>query len=223
VSVGLRPWRFESSQPHTDGGLLASSAVLLPPSSRGLGRRPLTAETGVRIPVAVLRNPRLHRGFRCCRAPPVGGRPAGDCRFRGRAVVLTWLAGNDGLEDAVAAPHAQASRFSTANPAAGRSASRPWHQPRGAGHNPGVRESTHWTSRTSPLRRGLLGGGGGTSARPSGRELIAHRAFFRERREDGIGSKLAAPRGARTGRTDGPDASRPSGANPTSETSPWRR
>ena len=25
-----------------------------PPSSRGLGRRPLTAETGVRIPVAVL-------------------------------------------------------------------------------------------------------------------------------------------------------------------------
>src|SRR3954454_14604435 len=26
-----------------------------PPSSRGLGRRPLTAETGVRIPVAVLR------------------------------------------------------------------------------------------------------------------------------------------------------------------------
>src|SRR5436309_6135342 len=28
-----------------------------PPSSRGLGRRPLTAETGVRIPVAVLREP----------------------------------------------------------------------------------------------------------------------------------------------------------------------
>src|SRR5204862_3656515 len=27
---------------------------VLPPSSRGLGRRPLTAETGVRIPVAVL-------------------------------------------------------------------------------------------------------------------------------------------------------------------------
>src|SRR5438067_9822546 len=28
--------------------------TVLPPSSRGLGRRPLTAETGVRIPVAVL-------------------------------------------------------------------------------------------------------------------------------------------------------------------------
>lgn len=31
-----------------------SSNTLLPLSSRGLGRRPLTAETGVRIPVAVL-------------------------------------------------------------------------------------------------------------------------------------------------------------------------
>ena len=29
----------------------------LPLSSRGLGRRPLTAETGVRIPVAVLKSP----------------------------------------------------------------------------------------------------------------------------------------------------------------------
>src|ERR687891_347863 len=38
-----------------------------PPSSRGLGRRPLTAETGVRIPVAVLANP----------APPAGVRLSG--------------------------------------------------------------------------------------------------------------------------------------------------
>ena len=34
-----------------------------PPSSRGLGRRPLTAETGVRIPVAVPRDPALGAGF----------------------------------------------------------------------------------------------------------------------------------------------------------------
>src|SRR5439155_5887091 len=33
----------------------ATLLAVLPPSSRGLGRRPLTAETGVRIPVAVLR------------------------------------------------------------------------------------------------------------------------------------------------------------------------
>src|SRR4051794_32485607 len=35
-----------------------------PPSSRGLGRRPLTAETGVRIPVAVPRDAPLKRGVR---------------------------------------------------------------------------------------------------------------------------------------------------------------
>ena len=40
----------------------------LPLSSRGLGRRPLTAETGVRIPVAVLRETRLSGGFRRSRA-----------------------------------------------------------------------------------------------------------------------------------------------------------
>jgi hypothetical protein len=34
-----------------------------PPSSRGLGRRPLTAETGVRIPVAVLAFPLYQAGF----------------------------------------------------------------------------------------------------------------------------------------------------------------
>ena len=36
---------------------------LSPLSSRGLGRRPLTAETRVRIPVAVLQNPRVVGGF----------------------------------------------------------------------------------------------------------------------------------------------------------------
>src|SRR3954451_21505225 len=67
----LRPWRFESSQPHHSVPALERSLVSqthstgrcypevrcpLPLSSRGLGRRPLTAETGVRIPVAVLTN-----------------------------------------------------------------------------------------------------------------------------------------------------------------------
>src|SRR4051812_17938534 len=42
----------------------AKLAEFLPPSSRGLGRRPLTAETGVRIPVAVLRGPAQAAGFR---------------------------------------------------------------------------------------------------------------------------------------------------------------
>jgi len=44
------------------GGRVAARSTLrtvLPPSSRGLGRRPLTAETGVRIPVAVLPKPRV--------------------------------------------------------------------------------------------------------------------------------------------------------------------
>src|SRR4051812_30471618 len=49
----LRPWRFESSQPHSLLPLLRWAQWSLPLSSRGLGRRPLTAETGVRIPVAV--------------------------------------------------------------------------------------------------------------------------------------------------------------------------
>ena len=43
---------------------LKSLAAILPPSSRGLGRRPLTAETGVRIPVAVLLKPAQLSGFR---------------------------------------------------------------------------------------------------------------------------------------------------------------
>ena len=38
------------------------NSLAAPPSSRGLGRRPLTAETGVRIPVAVPWNPLLSEG-----------------------------------------------------------------------------------------------------------------------------------------------------------------
>src|SRR3954447_8931756 len=44
-------------------GSVAKLDLPEPPSSRGLGRRPLTAETGVRIPVAVLRSPHLCRSF----------------------------------------------------------------------------------------------------------------------------------------------------------------
>ena len=45
------------------GALLASGASIAPLSSRGLGRRPLMAETRVRIPVAVLPKPPRTRGF----------------------------------------------------------------------------------------------------------------------------------------------------------------
>src|SRR4051812_40694086 len=41
----------------------ATIAPAEPPSSRGLGRRPLTAETGVRIPVAVPQKPAPRAGF----------------------------------------------------------------------------------------------------------------------------------------------------------------
>src|SRR3954453_23726256 len=41
----------------------ATIAPAEPPSSRGLGRRPLTAETGVRIPVAVLAKAPQLAGF----------------------------------------------------------------------------------------------------------------------------------------------------------------
>jgi hypothetical protein len=66
--VSLRSWRFESSQPHPFATL---SDGFLPLSSRGLGRRPLTAETGVRIPVAVLQRPR-DRGAFSRSAEPLG-------------------------------------------------------------------------------------------------------------------------------------------------------
>ncbi len=48
-----------------------SSRPLRPPSSRGLGRRPLTAETGVRIPVAVPPEPAPRAGLRPVH-PPLG-------------------------------------------------------------------------------------------------------------------------------------------------------
>src|SRR3954462_15581620 len=46
----------------------AKLSAVLPPSSRGLGRRPLTAETGVRIPVAALANAAFQARFVVSRA-----------------------------------------------------------------------------------------------------------------------------------------------------------
>src|SRR5581483_10827697 len=52
-----------------EAALLASIPVPSAPlSSRGLGRRPLMAETGVRIPVAVLTKPPRNRGLLPIRA-----------------------------------------------------------------------------------------------------------------------------------------------------------
>src|SRR3954466_2163179 len=51
-------------------GSVAKLDLPEPPSSRGLGRRPLTAETGVRIPVAVLEKAPAPRGFRRQRLKP---------------------------------------------------------------------------------------------------------------------------------------------------------
>src|SRR3954451_14353786 len=65
-------------------GSVAKLAVPWPPSSRGLGRRPLTAETGVRIPVAVLDGGPSVSGlfsFQGPRTPP--GRPRAPRRVRG--------------------------------------------------------------------------------------------------------------------------------------------
>ena len=55
-----RRGRSSCLQPDPFATLVADCAPL---SSRGLGRRPLTAETGVRIPVAVLRKPSKSEGF----------------------------------------------------------------------------------------------------------------------------------------------------------------
>ncbi len=60
-----------------------SGRRFLPLSSRGLGRRPLTAETGVRIPVAVLLKPASQAGFVVSGTRV--GHPVGQCfpeRFR---------------------------------------------------------------------------------------------------------------------------------------------
>src|SRR4051794_41927028 len=73
------------SPPHPRGagaddsnGSVAKLALPWPPSSRGLGRRPLTAETGVRIPVAVLDGGPSVSGLFSFQRPraPAGG-PAG--------------------------------------------------------------------------------------------------------------------------------------------------
>ena len=59
--------RYERAQDTPTPGRVRSHSLQSPadgpPSSRGLGRRPLTAETGVRIPVAVPPNPAQERGF----------------------------------------------------------------------------------------------------------------------------------------------------------------
>ena len=55
-----------------------------PPSSRGLGRRPLTAETGVRIPVAVLGKPRLQSGVSAFKGPR--GEEGGEVRSESATV-----------------------------------------------------------------------------------------------------------------------------------------
>src|SRR5436190_17935130 len=87
VHVGATPWRFESSHPHPFATL---SERFLPLSSRGLGRRPLAAETGVRIPVAVLTEALQIAGFSRSqgrRAPadaPVPSRSAPPERWRWR-------------------------------------------------------------------------------------------------------------------------------------------
>src|SRR3954447_17763377 len=60
-------WRWANarggSSPLSRTPLLVWGGRSLPLSSRGLGRRPLTAETGVRIPVAVLHDARPPAGF----------------------------------------------------------------------------------------------------------------------------------------------------------------
>src|SRR3954447_18448683 len=103
AAAGERPMRMRGLEPprgfpHTDlnrarlpipphprgagaddsNGSVAKLALPWPPSSRGLGRRPLTAETGVRIPVAVLDGGPSVSGLFSFQRPrmPAGG-PAG--------------------------------------------------------------------------------------------------------------------------------------------------
>src|SRR3954447_4990359 len=59
----VRAYPREGQKTAANCGPAATLARLWPPSSRGLGRRPLTAETGVRIPVAVLPEARSGSGF----------------------------------------------------------------------------------------------------------------------------------------------------------------
>jgi hypothetical protein len=63
--------------------------VSAPRSSSGLGRRPLTAEARVRLPYAVLREPRISRGFRRSEGP-VGE----TCIRDARGVVHVELSGD---------------------------------------------------------------------------------------------------------------------------------
>src|SRR3954465_8243436 len=84
VHVGATPWRFESSQPHSEPVATLGCACSLPLSSRGLGRRPLTAETGVRIPVAVLPMPRKSGVFAFLDGAVASGAGAAESRTSGK-------------------------------------------------------------------------------------------------------------------------------------------
>src|SRR3954467_6230256 len=63
-ACGLYARGGSSPLSRTPTPLLIWASLSEPLSSRGLGRRPLTAETGVRIPVAVLHEARPQGGFR---------------------------------------------------------------------------------------------------------------------------------------------------------------
>ena len=77
--------------PGPPAGALVGSSRVAQLSSRGLGRRPLTAETGVRIPVAVPRKPAPRAGFvvlgRGVRVSPFGW-PCGEAHVAGRCLVV---------------------------------------------------------------------------------------------------------------------------------------
>ena len=60
-------------QPSAPARLCYPSRSLWPPWSRGLGRRPLTAKTGVRIPLAVLQKGPMTSGLSSFRGPRRGG------------------------------------------------------------------------------------------------------------------------------------------------------
>src|SRR5207249_9354735 len=72
--------------------LLASAASIAPLSSRGLGRRPLMAETRVRIPVAVLSERPRNRAFRRLRGQ--GANRSANPTLGGRATSSTFARDN---------------------------------------------------------------------------------------------------------------------------------
>jgi hypothetical protein len=130
-----------SARPATNPPLQSAAR---PPSSRGLGRRPLTAETGVRIPVAVLRKPALRAGFGRLR-PSLGKRLAEKRRRRRPAM----RGGAERIAATSGAPGGWWSFSSAAQYAAlGRSQS--------AGDQPREQEVQGGDSRATLTRRGLI-------------------------------------------------------------------